>query len=1125
MTDPSLSTSPFPLTDRQREAVEHDDGPLIVLAGPGTGKTRVITERVGHMISSRGIDASSILAITFTNKAAGELRERISGSVGASVAQKIQATTFHSFGLGIIQRFGDVLGLPANPILIDSAQRRRLMRELIQARGLYSFARGAGIDSAIEHAQDTIALLRNAGIDAARAVRWSEQELEKTSGADDQESLARRTEIQRFSEAATLLGHLESECLTRGWMVFDDLIAWPTKLLRQHPSIAAIVRQNQRHLVVDEFQDVNASQIALLEAIAPPTSNPDICVVGDDDQSIYAFRGADDRAFARFDQLWKNTRTITLDDNFRSQPPIVVASNTIIASAPEGSRFNADKIANPMKSDADSSTIELVRLEHDEQAGEAIASMVLQMRAQDADPDLSSIAVIARSASELARIARVLDLSGIPFSIREKRKLLDDQGAQDVIAWARAVVDPFSTPDLRRVLTRPPMRCDPHTVGSLITRWKIEHARNDSDPTEHPDPGAPMEWMLARATGDASAPIVRTKELLDELARINTSAPACETMLEIIKRSAVLHADLADPREQSSRMNAIVALLGFARTRASRFEQPGDLGAMLNYIDDLDPSEQSLGELPEHKVERDDEPTASSGADSIGAVQLLTAHASKGLEFDTVFIPRVCSPHGYPQMAGSDNDELPEGLIDRVGDERDSKQRREAEERRVFYVALTRAERRAVMLAKLPRNGRAVNFATELLNDKQTTVIEHDIRDLTDESQIPDAIAKLEAEFKSRKAIRESFDEIKRRARLRAAKAIDDADLRPQRVEQSEEALRESVRTIALASAIRETGHAPDWAQEHGLGAAAERLVESLKACEPTSDASAPGVSGALRLSYTRINTYLQCPRCYLVRYVLRLPEVEHAASTTGSAVHRALELFYTQWRSADAEGADLPGLDTLEQLTRKSFLQLWPRHQEPDRARLEQAVAQSRTVWTQLHDEDAQILELERDEHISYAHNGHEHSIHAKIDRIDLRPDGGYRVIDYKTGYPKEELLEPKKTDLQMGIYSMALASMFGEDIAGADFEYWLLQDGSRGRIGGDDLDLDKIHKKINKAIEGIHMGHWDKGGRCNGGCDVLDELTELPIPPSDAQTRQNSEEMDAQGASSPADQGTPKS
>jgi len=1113
-------TTPFPLTDRQREAVEHEDGPLIVLAGPGTGKTRVITERVGHMIADRGIDASKILAVTFTNKAAGELRERISSAVGNANALKLRATTFHSFGLGVVRRFGDVLGVPVNPVLIDSSQRRQLLRELIRARGLYRFALGAGIDSAIEHAQSTISMLRNAGIDAARAQRWATGELGKLQGLEDLEAVARRTEIERFNEAAMLFGHFENECLKRGWMVFEDLIAWPTRLMRTQPHIAAILRRDHAHLVVDEFQDVNAAQIALLEALAPPTSNPDICVVGDDDQSIYAFRGADDRAFARFDSTWTNTRSITLDDNFRSEPAIVGASNTIIANAPAGSRFAPDKAANPTKPDSGHSTVELVRLENDEQAGEAVAAMILQMRAQSLDMDFGTVAVIARSSGELARVARVLDLSGIPYSIREKRSLMDDQGVKDVLAWARVVVDPMSTPDLRRVLTRPPMRCDPHLVGSLISRWKIEHTRHNSDPTEHPDPGAPLPWMRARATGDAIAPIERTRELCDELSRINAGGPACSTLLEIIKQSGVLHADLPDAREQTSRMSAIVGVLGFARSRASRFDQPGDLGAMLRYIDDLDPSEQSLGELPESKVERDDEPNTNGDEGSTGAVQLLTAHASKGLEFDTVFIPRVCSPHGYPQMAGSDNEELPDGLIDRVGDERDSKERREAEERRVFYVALTRAERRAVLLAKLPKTSKSINFAFELLNDPKTTLIEHNIRDLTDESQVPDTIAQLDAEFKDRKLVREGFDEVRRLARLRAAAAIDKADMHPDRVEQSEEELRKSVRTVALASTIRRTGQPPEWAEAHGLGELAGQLVDSLKAGEPISGLTHPGITGPLRLSYTRINTYLQCPRCYLVRYVLRLPEEEHAASTTGSAVHRALELFYTQWRAADAEGAPLPGVEELERLTRTAFLQLWPAHIEPDTARLEQAIAQARTVWETLHDEHAQILELERDEHIVYEHEGIEHSIHAKIDRIDLQPSGAYRVIDYKTGYPKQDLLEPKKTDLQMGIYAMALSAIFDADISGSDFEYWLLQDGSRGRIGADDLDLAKIRKKIDKAIEGIQSGNWTKLSGCTGGCSILDECIDPDMLQNPRESDWNS--LD-QGASSRNEAGTP--
>ncbi len=1111
MTNEPTASPQFPLTERQREAVVHDDGPLIILAGPGTGKTRVITERVAAMVNDRDINPDHILAVTFTNKAAGELRDRLAGSVGVSIAQRIHATTFHSFGLSIVRRFGDVLGLPGNPILIDSSQHRQLMRELIRAQSLYAFARGSGIDTAIAHATTTIANLRHAGIDADRAHRWATHELETLTACDDQESIARRTEIERFDEAAKLFAHFERECINRGWMVFDDLIAWPTRLMRAHPNIAAMIRQDHQHLVVDEFQDVNAAQIGLLEALCPPTSNPDLCVVGDDDQSIYAFRGADDRAFARFDSIWANTRTIMLDDNFRSEPPIVVASNTIITNAPTGSRFAPDKIANPDKPDSGDSSVELVRLEDNKQAGEAIAAMLLQMRAQKSDFDFGSCAVIARSSLDLSRVAQVLDLAGIPFAIRSRTSLMEDTGVQDILAWARVLIDPVGAADIRRVLTRPPLRGDPHEIGALATRWKVEHARSQADPTEHADPGAILPWMQSRATDELAAVVSTACELCDELSAVNSESPAAETILEIIKRTGVIHADLPDARAKTQRINAVVGLLGFARSRASRFDQPGDLGAMLRYIDDLDPADKSLGELPEDTVAGGREGEVDT-AEEVGAVQLLTAHASKGLEFDTVFIPQVCSPNGYPKMAGRDNEQLPEGLVDRIDDERDANQRRADEERRVFYVALTRAERRAVLLAKIPKTSKSVNYALELLADADTNLLEHDIRTLIDDEHSTDVIAQLEADFKARKKVRDGFDALKRRARVQAAAAIDRVDTHRVDPAEIEHTLTQSARTIALVSSIQANGRVPQWAQSCGLGQLGEELVASIESADPMDALSGPGgVAGMLQLSYTRINTYLQCPRCYLVKYVYRLPDTEHAASTTGNAIHKAMEIFYTQWRDADAEGRPTPGIDELEKLTKDTFIQLWPAHMELDSSRLEQALAQARTVWNELHNENDQILELERTIKVPYEHEGVHHIITAKIDRIDQLASGGYRVIDYKTGYPKQDLLEPKKTDLQMGIYAMALGILFDEDISGSDFEYWLLQDGSRGIISADDLNTAAIRKKINKVIAGIAGGHWDEGAKCQGDCKILDLHPHLGAKPGES------------GASLGPDAGTP--
>ena len=149
--DTDIDISKLQLTPDQRRAVEYDAGPLIVLAGPGTGKTRVITARVAHMIAHRDVNPEQVVAVTYTNKAAGELAERLGDLVGSTVAARVVASTFHSLGLGMIRRFGDVLGVPSDPILIDSSQRRQLGREIIREHSYYRHAMGAGIDSAVEH--------------------------------------------------------------------------------------------------------------------------------------------------------------------------------------------------------------------------------------------------------------------------------------------------------------------------------------------------------------------------------------------------------------------------------------------------------------------------------------------------------------------------------------------------------------------------------------------------------------------------------------------------------------------------------------------------------------------------------------------------------------------------------------------------------------------------------------------------------------------------------------------------------------------------------------------------------------------------------------------------------------
>ena len=1083
------------LSAAQRDAVTHDGGALIVLAGPGTGKTRVITARVAHMIRERGIEPDRIAAVTFTNKAAGELQGRLAELVGDTVAARVKASTFHSLGLAIVQRFADVLGLPSNPELIDSAQRNRLIREIIREERLYRRALGSGIGAASEHAHQTMEQLRHLGMDSADGRAWLDGARAGLGALEDDERGARAAELDRFEDGLGVYGHFESRCRSRGWLVFDDLILLPSKLIREHEAIASMLRYEYRHVVVDEFQDVNAAQIAMIRALCPPERDPDVCVVGDDDQSIYGFRGADDRAFAHFASIWSGARTVELTTNYRSARIVVDASNATITRAV--SRFAPEKEAVAHRGEVEGSSVELLRMEDDGQSGEAIASMLLAMASEGGEGfSFGDCAVIARTTSFLEQIAQTLLLEGIPIDMREKHAPMEDEGVRDVFAWARWLVDPESSNDLRRVLTRPPYRCDALRLGSLISGYRTARSRYESTGAgaDEPDPGTLLDWVRSRADDEMRAKVEQMRALGAELGAVASERNAPETVVEIIKRTGVVHRELGDGRSRARRIESLSAVVRFARTRLSRFEAPGDLGAMLTYFDDLDASEQSLGELPEETVAR-------SGGDPAGgdrgAVALLTAHSSKGLEFDTVFIPRV-GQFGYPQANRGDDGVLPEGVADRGDDARDEKARQSDEERRVFFVALTRAERRAVVMAKLPKKSSTTNFALELRDALGERLVQRDVAEVIDPQRAGDAVSRLSAEFKAQRRVRDVFDQAKRGARRDAAQAIDAHELGE--IDRDEMLVRvsDAADRAAVVSEVLRTGELPGWASDSQTRAYAARLIEAMDTQGEVQETGSiyPGLSGPLTLSFSQISKYLHCPRCYLAEYVLRLPTEDGVHAAVGTAVHEGLELFYKRWRDADAEGEETPGFAALEEIVHKSFMRHWPRDLAVNPDRLEQLDAMLRVFWERLHDADAHIEELEKSIKLGYVCEGQTHKLSAKIDRIDASASGGRRVIDYKTGSARKDLKEPSATDLQLGIYAMALTAELGDPGPGSVCEYWLLQDGSRGVIGFDALNMDKIRGQIDKAITGILAGDWHRGRRCTGddaSCTILDVCDEV--------------------------------
>lgn len=1086
------------LSNAQRRAVTHRSGPLIVLAGPGTGKTRVITARVAHMIHERGIEPDRIAAVTFTNKAAGELRERLGKLVGQTKAARVQASTFHSLGLGIVRRFADVLGLPGEPTIMDSAQRNRLIRDIICEEGLYRSSMSTGISAAIDHARGVMESLRHLGMDASAADSWLEGALQSVEEHEPEGRDARRSELERFGDAVGVYGHFEHRTRERGWVVIDDLIMLPTKLVREHPQVASIVHHDYRHIVVDEFQDVNLGQIEMIRALCPPGELADVCVVGDDDQSIYGFRGADDRAFAHFEGIWSGAETVELTTNYRSAEVIVDASNASITLA--DSRFAPDKEADAYRGDVAGSALELVRMDDDNRTGEAIASMLLRMASESGgDFSFSSCAVIARSGSFLEQIAQVLLLEGIPIDMREKVSPIEEEGARDVFAWARLVVDPDSAPNLQRVLTRPPYRVDPVKLSAMFgayraARSRFEQEAQDPDAVVR-DPGTLVGWVLDRSEGVMRDRVESMHGMLTELGYVAGEQRAAEAITEIIKRTGVVHRDLRDARTRARRISAISSIVRFARSRADRFDAPGDLASMLAYFDDLDDRDQGLGELPEDRVAFQEHDSAVIGTDR-GAVSMLTAHSAKGLEFDTVFIARVGN-HGFSPSGRGDEGHLPCGIEDRGDDERDEKSRIADEERRVFFVALTRAERRAILIAKIPKKSSVANYAIELQNAMSSRLIEHEVDDVIDPDRAGDAVSRLGAEFKAISRLRDAFDQAERGARRDAAEAIDAHGLGEIEREEMMIRLNAAADRAAAVHEVLRTGSMPGWVSDEQTRGYAQQLLDVLAERDAAQgDVPVhPGLASPLKLSFSKISSYLHCPRCFLTEHVLRLHQDDKAQAVLGTAVHEGLERFYKQWVRADADGEARPGYEELRDMTRARFMHHWPRDREMDVSKLEQLDAVLDVYWNEMYDDGAHVLEIERAIEMPYEHDGITHTLKAKIDRVDAN-GGGWRVVDYKTGKPIKKLVEPEKKDLQLGIYAMALTHALGEPGGESECQYWCLQNGSIGTIGFGDLDLVKIRASIDRAIEGMLSGDWSRSSACERlrGDDASCMILEAP-------------------------------
>lgn len=1123
------------LTRAQRRGVEYADGPLIVLAGPGTGKTRVIVERIAHAIRERGVDPARILAITFTIKAAEEMRRRLAMVLGDNRADQVRTCTSHSFGREVVARFGDVLGFAETPRLIDGPVTRRTLRELSRKLGSFSDLPAQGRDGAVAESVKIIGACRNADVSAKRAVAFAEEwgrtiEARREPGSEeDDDFLADVARQRRFADQAALYAAFETECHRRGWITMDELISLPIRLMREHPMVAAILRQEAKVVLFDEFQDANLAQIELLRLLCPPKSSPDLCVVGDDDQAIYRFRGADDRGFERFKKIWGKVELVRLDENHRSHDPIVRLAGLVMSHAEY--RFDKNKtlkVAESKPEHLKGLPIEVVRLGTSEWARDAemISSLILEERrraeAAGIEPvPLSKIAVIARSKADGARIHGALELERIPSKLLVKTKLLDDPGVQDVMEWITLLTMPGAWWAVSHALCRPPVGLSGGAAVEIRRRFEESVARTE---LERDGAGAMLEqvrpyvaWLREQgAKVEGAGPAVeRFVRLYDRLSQVAAGVPADRALLEVIAAIGTPDAELLPARERAARVRSLAGFMAYAQSRLAMLESPGDLGALREYLADLDDSDDGVS--PDEQVSGDGD---GSGGDDEEMVQVLTAHKSKGLEFDTVYVPRI-GQYGYVAEGKDDELQLPVGLVEEHGLEAlSSRVRADAEARRVFYVACTRAERRLVLIAPTAKDikkSSTATFVREIREAMPGTLKDRVIERLPDEviASARDAGVSLAvaggveaelADLPRREARRVILDQARRAARNLASKALEQAD-HPRLTDavrgQIARMMADSARMLQIAAALESGAELPAWEGQESAHVKlfGERLAELVRTAPLDSDFESLLIRAPkppLSLSQSSIAEYQRCPRCYYLKYVIGFPEPQTLEVGLGQVAHKALEQFYRAWREADAQGEATPGREELLRIGRACFERSAVQGIVADRRVLDDLTVLLSRVFDTLHDPAAHILDLEKYVKFAYVHAGQTHYVSGKIDRVDQRADGGYRIIDYKSGGidPKtgaaiKKYAEPKEDDLQMGLYAMALPHLYGgadtQTLLPGEAEYWVLGAGVRGTIDFGALKLEKIRKLIGTTIDGILAGRFAPDPKCGGLCGRL--------------------------------------
>lgn len=999
------------LNENQKVAVQHKRGALLIIAGAGTGKTAVLTQRILHIIEKGWAKSSEILALTFTDKAAEEMLTRVDEHLPLSSGE-VFVSTFHSFCDRILRQEGQYIGLDTNYSMMSSAESYIFFRRNLFNLSLKKFRPHGNptkfIDDILKHFS-----------------RLQDEDVSPSDYIEFAKSLPKRGQAQKedyedILELATVYDEYTKLKIENSKIDFGDLIILTIKLFREKPNILKRYRERFKYLLVDEFQDTNYTQNVLVNILCgldPKVDsqkigkvNPNLTVVGDDDQAIYKFRGAAISNILQFKQLYPKAKEVVLTENYRSRQEILDSSYALIAHNNPNRLEITEKIQKKLISRAnfeiDDDVVNLVVAQDEDSEAEWIGRQILELtgysentfdeRAQKFDsegqssfveliPDrkyrFSDIAVLVRANAHADVIIKNLRYFGIPYKVGGSRGLYFRDEIKFLISFLKVLVNYKDEISLYKLLTL--------SVWNITPREFIEINRLARE--EKISVLEELENLLNIKLGDMEKDSIDIegsnilKKILSEEAR-----EGLRVLLEIINSS---FKDIKEGRSTGEILYDFVKESGYIdlflqeETEQAQFKT-SNISKFFNLLQEYDKNnpDSNIYEYVDYlnySIEVGDSPLVDQmDMAEYDAVNILTVHASKGLEFPIVFLVNLVSDR-FPSQSRRDTIPIPEGLIKESLSGLDEKEEHLQEERRLFYVGATRAKEKLYLTAS--------NYYGGAKRKKKGSVFLQEIldRDISEDFEKPLIL--------KRDRVKDMYEEDRREETIPTDVKLD-------------------------------------------LGK---------------------------RMSYSQINTYQDCPKKYEYSYVLQLPSKPSASFAFGITVHNALKDFYNLVRVAK-EGlgiSPLPSEGDLIELFEKHWVSIGYESKDHEKKRKESGKDMMKEFFLKLYNEDQNPYRLEE----SFTVNLKEGSFVGKIDRIDLIQmiDGvaHVEIVDYKTG--KEKSSADIKKDLQLPLYSIFAERSLGVKVVSA--KYVFVEHGSQVEVDISSKRREDALENIYDVVESI--------------------------------------------------------